>query len=53
VDTPEEQTKDIIIINGWMCGWMDESDDGVFYFVLAEAKNRSQAPYIPLERYVP
>ena len=28
-------------------------DDDVFYFVLAETKNRSQAPYIPLGRYVP
>ena len=28
-------------------------DDDVFLFVLAETKNRSQAPYIPLGRYVP
>jgi hypothetical protein len=31
-------------------------DDDVFYLflqILAETKNRSQAPYIPLGRYVP
>ena len=34
----------------------DDDDDDVWQcllFVLAETKNRSQAPYIPLGRYVP